>query len=93
MKGFKCPRVKFFGYLAHRCGHFTDLLLGVVVLPELQKVNQVVEVAVDIDFGEDADGQNHASQFTGDTFLEKTLVGGISRIVASLYLLREGGVV
>jgi hypothetical protein len=56
VKSFKRPRVKFFSHNTHCRGHFADFLLGMVILSELEEVNQIVEVAVDVNFGENAYG-------------------------------------
>ena len=49
-----------------------------VILTELEEVNQIVEVAVDVNLSENAYGENHPRQFPGNTLLEKTLISRIS---------------
>ena len=56
-------------------------------------MDQVMEVAVHIDLGEDADGKHHPGQFLGHALLQEVLVGGVGRVVKILHLLGEGGVV
>ena len=93
MIGLKGPRVEFFGDLTHGRAQLADFQLGVVVFPQLQEMDQVMEVAVHIDLGEDANRKHHPGQFLGDTLLQEILVGGVGGIVEILHLLGEGGVV
>ena len=89
MISLKRPWEEGFGNLAHGGAEFSDLLLGMVILTQLEEMDEIVQVAVDVDLGENAHRKNHSGELFGHALFHQVLVRGVGLVVEIFHLFGE----